>query len=357
MNITRRIHLNPQSKGNLGRSFELEFRAAWLDRLGVTWNGSDLDDRHRTFATRHRDLVRSYQLGDEYESKTELLTLFRRVLKDATPVHVIDTPAQADALILSALDQFQVLDVCAEQNIRLTFFLFPSDERESLNNLGQLFLYAGDRADYVIVHNPTRSRGDLFKGSPFEAQLIEFGAKSITLPPVTPTTVRAIERAEAKVRRSLSFAEVSQVEVGHLQRLLAGEVQWAMQSMFRQYDAIADLLLPTDLVRNDPPTTVAESSRAWNQSYEQTTSAKTGELKTIVADQLSESEKVAQRIHIEIDGGAEKWNSAKIDFERVTKRLMQLCADLQGRSWCRHWVLMILLLIATFVAGYAIGQL
>ena len=45
MNTTRRVHLNPQSKGNLGKSFEAEFRTAWLDKLGVPWNGSDLDDR------------------------------------------------------------------------------------------------------------------------------------------------------------------------------------------------------------------------------------------------------------------------------------------------------------------------
>ena len=45
MNTPRRIHLNPQSNGNLGKSFEAEFRTAWLDKLGVPWNGSDLDDR------------------------------------------------------------------------------------------------------------------------------------------------------------------------------------------------------------------------------------------------------------------------------------------------------------------------
>ena len=32
-----------------------------------------------------------------------------------------------------------------------------------------------------------------------------------------------------------------------MERLLAGEIQWAMQKMFRQYDAIADLLLPTEI--------------------------------------------------------------------------------------------------------------
>jgi len=265
MNITRRIHLNPQSKGNLGKSFEAEFRVAWLERYDIPWNGSDLDDRHHTFASRHRQVVRSYQLGNEHESKTALLALFRRVLKDTAAVHVIDTRAQADALILSALDELQVLDVCAEQNIRLTFFLFPTDETESMNNVGRLFLYAGDRVDYVIVHNPAKARGDLFKGSPLETQLIEFGAKSIILPQITPTTLLAIEKAEAQTRRALSFAEVSQVEAGHLERLLAGEVQWAMQKVFRQYDALADLLVPTELIPNHNSTALEESSPDMSQ--------------------------------------------------------------------------------------------
>jgi len=102
MNITRRIHLNPQSKGNLGKSFEAEFRTAWLDQLGVQWNGSDLDDRHHTFASRHKDAVRSYQLGNEHESKTALLSLFRRVLKDTAPEELlaaIRVLAAGDALL------------------------------------------------------------------------------------------------------------------------------------------------------------------------------------------------------------------------------------------------------------------
>ena len=124
MNVTQRIHLNPQSKGNLGKSFETEFRAAWLDRLSVPWNGSDLDDRHSTFASRHPGAVRSYPLGNQQESKTELLRLFRRVLKDTAPVHIIDTRAQADALIFCALEELQVLEICAEQGVRLTSFCF-----------------------------------------------------------------------------------------------------------------------------------------------------------------------------------------------------------------------------------------
>ena len=60
MNITKRIHINPQSKGSLGKSFEAEFRTAWLDYHQIPWNGSDLDDRHHSFADRHPKQVQSH---------------------------------------------------------------------------------------------------------------------------------------------------------------------------------------------------------------------------------------------------------------------------------------------------------
>ncbi len=262
MNITRRIHLNPQSKGNLGKSFEAEFRTAWLDRLGISWAGSDLDDRHHTFGSRHPQNVRSYQLGNEHESKTALLTLFRRVLKDTAPVHVIDTRAQADALIVTALEELDLFTVCGEQGVRLTFFVFPTDDTESMTNVARLFHFAGDRVDYVIVHNPAKARGDLFQGSRLEAQLIEFGAQAITLPRLTPTTLLAIEKAEDQAKRGLSFAELSRVDLGHLERLLAGEIQWAMQKMFHEYETVADLLLPTDHVPVSKCSTTAAAPRA-----------------------------------------------------------------------------------------------
>jgi hypothetical protein len=99
----------------------------------------------------------------------------------------------------------------------------------------------------------------LFKGSQLEKQLTEFGAKSVTLPSVTPTTLLAIEKAEAIAKRGLSFAELSHVEAGHLERFLAGEIQWAMQKLFRQYQAIADLLLPTELVPKEKTAPVRDT--------------------------------------------------------------------------------------------------
>jgi hypothetical protein len=59
----------------------------------------------------------------------------------------------------------------------------------------------------------------------------------------------------------LSFAELSRVEAGHLERLLAGEIQWAMQKMFRQYHAIADLLLPVEFIPREKPAAQSEQPK------------------------------------------------------------------------------------------------
>ncbi len=262
-NIIKRIHINPQSKGSLGKSFEAEFRTAWLDYHGIHWNGSDLDDRHHSFADRHPEQVQSFKLGSEDESKSTMLGLFRNVSRSDAPVHVIDSRAQADGLIVQALDSLQLLESLAAQGIRFTFFLFPSEDTESMNNLLDLFYFAGDRVDYVIVHNPAKVRTNLFKKSNIEAELKRFGAREITLPTVTSITLLAIKRAEAKAGRKLSFAEAATPGTPHLELMLAGEMQWAMQQMFRQYDLIADLLVPSEQMpelesQSEPAT---ESSR------------------------------------------------------------------------------------------------
>jgi hypothetical protein len=254
-NINKRIHINPQSKGSLGKSFEAEFRTAWLDYHGIHWNGSDLDDRHHSFADRHPEQVQSYKLGSDDESKSTLLGLFRSVSRNDAPVHVIDCRAQADGLIVQALDSLQIISSLATEGIRFTFFLFPSEDTESMNNLLDLFYFAGDRVDYVIVHNPAKVRTNLFRKSNIEAELKKFGAREITLPTVTSITLLAIKRAEAKAGRKLSFAEAATPGTPHLELMLAGEMQWAMQQMFRQYDLIADLLVPSELMPEVEPQT------------------------------------------------------------------------------------------------------
>lgn len=176
-------------------------------------------------------------------------------------MHVIDVRAQADDLILHALEELQLLESLAEAGLRFTFFLFPSEDTESMGNLMDLFYFAGDRVDYVVVHNPAKVRTDLFQGSGLETELKKFGARSITLPTITPITLLAMKRAEAKAGRNLSFSALAHPEARHLERLLAGELQWAMQRLFPQYHEAADILVPADCQPKEAYPPVAEPRR------------------------------------------------------------------------------------------------
>lgn len=105
------------------------------------------------------------------------------------------------------------------------------------------------------------------------------------------------------------------------------------------------------------------------KGFEQTTTIKAGELEKLAAEQaattkrtlsemhgrLSETEKVAERIRHELEDGASEWRGASTEFERSSNRLTQIVADLQARPWRSDWVLVALLLIAAFAAGYALG--
>ena len=79
------------------------------------------------------------------------------------------------------------------------------------------------------------------------------------MPVVTSITLLPIKRAEAKAARKLSFAEVATPGAAHLELMLAGEMQWAMQQALarklthqvstRNYAAAIDDCLAADVRR------------------------------------------------------------------------------------------------------------
>ena len=243
----RRIHANPQSKGNLGKSLETELRCAWLDARGIPWRGTDLDDRHKTFATRHPQDVKLCKIGNEQEASEAFLGLFRGILHDPSPVHVIDTRAQIDELFVTAVEELDFVGLCREEGIRMTLFLFPTDELESMANFTRLVKFGAGIVDFVVVKNPVKAKGKLYFGSSLEGTLQQYGAKTITIPNINYTTLRAMELAEIRAGRGISFAEFAAPESGHLERIMTREIQFTLSRMYSAYDAIAELLLPTEL--------------------------------------------------------------------------------------------------------------
>ena len=241
------IHANPSSKGGAGKSLEARLRVTYLDHHLVKWSGSDLDDRHMSFKKRHPNEVKSFKIGNSHESKGTFMNMFRSILRDARPVHVIDTRAQADELFMFAVKELNFFTLCRQQNISMTLFLFPSDDSESMENFRTLVKFSAGMANLIVVRNPARNECKLYSGSPIEKALGDLGAKTITLPYISSPTMYGMERAEAKASRGISFAEFASLGSGHLEPIMVGEIQSVLLQMYQQYDAIVEMLLPAEL--------------------------------------------------------------------------------------------------------------
>lgn len=245
--IAKRIYANPISKGNIGKSFLTDLVVSWLDARKVTWSGSDLDDRHKTFSAKYPQEVQLYKVGEDRDSKEAFQTIFRRVLQDENAVHVIDTRAQIDEVFVGALEDNDFLGLCQEEGMRMTLFMFPTDEVASMKNFVQLIQSTAGMVDFVIVDNPAKSKGKLFYGSDLEATLQRLGAEALRIPIINYSTSRIMEVSEIKAKRGIPLAEFASRESGHLDILMVREIQSALATMYAQFDKIADVLLPDDL--------------------------------------------------------------------------------------------------------------
>ena len=231
----------------MGKSVETELRGAWLDARGVVWRGSDFDDAHGTFRRRHPDDVKSFEFGNTKEAKEAFIPLIRNVLNNRHPVHLIDSRAQAHRSIMGAIEELNLFSLCRKQGIQIVLFLFPSDEVESMNNVRALVKFGAGVVNFVVVDNPARTAGKLYRGSPFEKALEKVGAKSITMPVISSMTMLAMQQAEMKASRGISFAEFASPSSGHLEPIMIEEMQWVLTRMYWQYDSISDILLPAPI--------------------------------------------------------------------------------------------------------------
>lgn len=237
----KHIHINPQSKGSLGKSFETETRSAWLHALGVPWHGYDLDDRHCTFKDRHPDNVDLVSLEDG--AKDAVLGLIKDAINRPEAVILIDSRAQADALIIQAFEALNIFQRVNEAGARFVVSLFPSDDNESLNNLAQIAKWAYQHARFLVVRNPAKARARSFDVSPLKTTLETLGSRTITIPDVTQTTLQLLEKCEKEAGRAIPFSEFAAGYPG-ADPICTGEIAYLLGQMSRQYCAIADLLLP-----------------------------------------------------------------------------------------------------------------
>ena len=229
-----------QSTGRIGKSTSIQVIASWLDFAGVKWSGVDADPEHTNFSE-------YFMRVDPLPVTTpgSLDSIFRNAGK-ATPVTLIDFPAGMTRTILDHLEARQTLDALATRGVRLVVLLFGSPDPTAEGSLREVATALRDRVKYVLIRNDARFSSDKFNASPVAERLRTRGTPTISLPVLSPLTLKEVAALENQFKRRLTWAE-ARTHVGT-------DSHFDLDNVFQQVavqceDAAAVLLPDVELIQ------------------------------------------------------------------------------------------------------------
>ena len=223
-----------QSTGRIGKSTSTQVIASWLEFAGIKWTGVDADPEHTNFSEYFMRVDRQ-----PITAAGSLDAIFRNAGRN-TPVTLVDFPAGATRMVLDHLETRQTLDALDARGVGLVVLLFGSPDPTAEGSLREVVTALRDRARYVLIRNDARFSSEKFDNSPVGQRLRDRGVPTITLPPLSPLTLREVAGLENQFKRRLTWAEAR----GHV----GTDSHFDLDNVFRrvaaQCEDAAEVLLP-----------------------------------------------------------------------------------------------------------------
>ena len=190
-----------QSTGRIGKSTSTQVIASWLEFAGIKWTGVDADPEHTNFSEYFMRVDRQ-----PITAPGSLDSIFRNAGRNG-PVTLVDFPAGATRTVLDHLETRQTLDALDARGVGIVVLLFGSPDPTAESSLREVVTALRDRAKYVLIRNDARFSSEKFDRSPVAARLRDRGVPTITLPQLSPLTLREVAGLENQFKRRLTWAE------------------------------------------------------------------------------------------------------------------------------------------------------
>jgi len=186
----------------------------------------------------------------EEGAKDTILQMMQAVITRPEPVVIIDCRAQADLLLRESFDSLSIFDYAKHNDAEFVISLFPSNDNESLKNLGEIIRWAANKAQFVVVRNPAVAKALMFDESPMRGTLLnKFGAVELVMPHVTEFSLKVLEETERRYGRAIAFSEFARgvEDMGAGAKMIVPmEFAWVLGNMDGQYTRYSSLLVPEE---------------------------------------------------------------------------------------------------------------
>ncbi|ALG67724.1 hypothetical protein [Beggiatoa leptomitoformis] len=202
----KNIHFIGGEKGGVGKSVVARILAQYCIDNDLPFIGHDSDRSHGTFTRFYADFA-SPMTVDEY---AQLDQLIEEMLTTEDNRILVDLAAQTIQPLSRWIEESELLDLCAEQEIKLTFWHVMDGSKDSVVLLDELLSKFGDGVSYVVVLNHGRGQPfDIFNTSPIRQRALMLGAKLIELRALQSSTMQKIDKANASFWNAIHLKETN----------------------------------------------------------------------------------------------------------------------------------------------------
>ena len=240
--INQRIHWCTQSPGRTGKSTFADGDISWLEFAGIPYSAVDADSQHHTLSDRHPEIP----LFDATSSQDGFGQFLNSL--PATPVLIVDFPAQATENILRFAAHFHMLSTFEKLGIRPTLLIFAANDPAAQDSALDTLEFFGPKADYILVENSARFESNAFKATPLYDRFLQAGALTISIPrmSIAPSEWQS---AQHRLGKGLSLDEMTKLP--DLSPWAKVEISGVRNRFLAQLEDCAHLLLPdVSLIKN-----------------------------------------------------------------------------------------------------------
>ena len=235
------VHL--QLKGDAGKSTFTKCLYGWTIARDVPCVGYDLDAQQRHFSGVY-DKVNTIGIAGP-EDSPKLIRVLQAIVR--SELTLIDPQAHHGQLLLQTIHDTNLFNYAHEMKMRLVVPLVPRDNAAVIMDLMKIVETLKNNVEYLVVRNlGVWHDYRLYDHGPLHKKLQEYHAREIEIPRLDNAVKHELLRLETMARRQLRMEDAANDRKLGMSLLLVGTLDVWLRKVFGAFDAVADVLVPSD---------------------------------------------------------------------------------------------------------------
>lgn len=210
-----KLHFIGGEKGGVGKSLVARILAQYLIDHETSFLGFDTDQSHGALLRFYGDYAAPIAI-DRYESLDRIVEAAvaepeRRIL--------VDLAAQTQPFLMRWMEDSELLDLCPEMGMELTYWHVMDSGQDAVDLLGKLLDRFGEKLPLVLVLNEVRGdRFELLQASGLRVRAESLGARIMSLRHLQDSAMQKIDGHSSSFWAAINNTDKSQHSLGLLER-------------------------------------------------------------------------------------------------------------------------------------------